>query len=80
MSEKYGEGDEGFHPRKSRVEDSEEEWRGREEKNRRCTRSPQGMLGIGVLSFPAREPAEARPTTTPKRHCGEPSGERLAFT
>lgn len=47
------------------------EWRSREDKNRRCARPPQGILGIGVLSFPTREQAEARLTTTPKRHRGE---------
>ena len=44
------------------------EWRSGEDKNRRCTRPQQGMLGTGVLSFLTREQAEARLTTTPKRH------------
>lgn len=44
------------------------EWRSGEDKNRRCTRPQQGMLGTGVLSFLTREQAEARLTSTPKRH------------
>lgn len=65
--EKMGE-DEKFHRLEFRLEDSEEKGRSGEDKNRRCTRPQQGMLGTGVLSFLTREQAEARLTTTPKRH------------
>lgn len=65
--EKMGE-DEEFHRLEFRLEDSEEKGRSGEDKNRRCTRPQQGMLGTGVLAFLTQEQAEARLTTTPKRH------------